>query len=91
MNCALVFQSKPKKAFQLLSLQFLIYVRYEETPVATTSWVFDETELNDADEQCFAHDYNFGNYSSLAIPDKKSGDASVKAQKPSTSAKKGNI
>ena len=65
-----------------------MYVLCKRTPITTTSEVYNETELNGAKEQCAAHGYDFGNYSSRAIPDKKTGDGSVKAQKPSSSTKK---
>ena len=66
----------------------MIYRLCKRTPVAMISGVYNETEINDAEEQCVAHGYGFGDYSSWAILKKKTGDASVKLQNPSLSPRR---
>ena len=58
---------KTGEAFQLLSLELLMYILCEKTTIVKTSGVYDETEPNNAEEQCITHNYDFGNYSSWAI------------------------
>ena len=57
-----------------------------------TSGVHNETELNYAEEQCVAHGYDFGNYSSSsrATSNKKTGDRGVKAKKDIIINQEGN-
>ena len=70
-----------EEAFQLVSPELLMYVLFEKTAIATTTGVYDGTELNDAEEQCIMHNYVLGKYSSRTIENKKTGDGSVKTQK----------
>ena len=67
-----------------------MYILCKRTPITTTSGVYNETELNDTQEQCVAHGYDSRNYSSRVIPKKKTSDASIKAQKSSSSTKMEN-
>ena len=79
-----------KEAFQVLSPELVICIPCKKTPVAMISGVYNETEINDTEEQCVVHGYGFGDYSRRAIQKKKTSDASVKVQKPSSSTKKEN-
>ena len=67
-----------------------MYVPCKRTAIATTLGVYNEKELDNAEGQSIAHVSDLGNYSSRAVPKKRTGDVSTKEQKPSSSIKKEN-
>ena len=75
---------KTEKAFQVLSPELVVYVLCKRTAIAKTLGVYNEKELDNAGDQCIEHGYDFGNYSSRAIPKKRTIDTSIKEPKPSS-------